>query len=125
MQYEMTVRNSAGEVIQFEYGGDNLDPMMMEGKDKPVEFDRVLHHVKANYPYKDEDPLPPSAIEKTLKMAMKEYMSEDDKKIRISEDFKMELRKFMDEVAARLDNAHKIFKLEHKFQNCVKRYLQN
>jgi len=114
MQYDMTVRNSSGEVIQFEYGGDNLDPMMMEGKDKPVEFERVLHHVKANYPSKDEDPLPPSAIEKTLKMAMKEYMSEDDKKIRISEDFKVELIKFMDEVAARLDNAHKTFKLEGK-----------
>ena len=67
MQYDMTVRNSSGEVIQFEYGGDNLDPMR--------------------------------------KMAMKWCTSEDDKKIRISDDFKLELRKFMDEVAARLDNA--------------------
>ena len=46
MQYDDTVRNSSGEVIQFHYGGDNLDPLMMEGKDKPVDFARVLDHVK-------------------------------------------------------------------------------
>ena len=39
--YDGTVRNSSNEVIQFEYGGDGLDPMMMEGKDKPVDFQRV------------------------------------------------------------------------------------
>ena len=37
---------STNEVIQFEYGGDGLDPMMMEGKDKPVDFSRVLEHIK-------------------------------------------------------------------------------
>ena len=47
LQYDMTVRNSFGEVIQFEYGADGLDPMMMEGRDKPVDFDRVLNQVKA------------------------------------------------------------------------------
>lgn len=27
-----------GEVVQFTYGGDSLDPVDMEGKDKPVDF---------------------------------------------------------------------------------------
>merc|ERR1719431_1656429 len=112
MQYDMTVRNSSGEVIQFEYGGDNLDPMMMEGKDKPVEFDRVLHHVKANYPHKEEDPIPPQGIMKALECAMNDDMNDDDKKIRISPDFKEELRKFMEQVAARLDNVHRTLRLE-------------
>merc|ERR1719431_549829 len=112
MQYDMTVRNSSGEVIQFEYGGDNLDPMMMEGKDKPVEFDRVLHHVKANYPHKEEDPIPPQGIMKALVCAMNDDMNDDDKKIRISPDFKEELRKFMEQVAARLDNVHRTLRLE-------------
>ncbi len=49
--YDATVRNSSNEVIQFEYGGDGLDPMMMEGKDKPVDFNRVLEHVKAVNPH--------------------------------------------------------------------------
>merc|ERR1711971_959256 len=47
LQYDMTVRNSSGDVIQFEYGADGLDPMMMEGRDKPVDFERVMNHVKA------------------------------------------------------------------------------
>jgi DNA-directed RNA polymerase III subunit RPC1 len=49
--YDHTVRNSSNEVIQFVYGGDGLDPMMMEGKDKPVDFLRVLEHIKAVSPY--------------------------------------------------------------------------
>ena len=42
LHYDNTVRNSNNEVIQFQYGGDGLDPMMMEGKDKPVDFARVM-----------------------------------------------------------------------------------
>jgi hypothetical protein len=45
------------QVIQFEYGGDNLDPMMMEGNGKPVDFARILHLVRANYPHREEDNL--------------------------------------------------------------------
>ena len=49
--YDGTVRNSTNEVIQFEYGGDGLDPMMMEVNHKPVDFSRVLDHIKAISPY--------------------------------------------------------------------------
>ncbi len=31
--------------------------MMMEGKDKPVDFFRVLEHIKAVSPYSEEDPM--------------------------------------------------------------------
>ena len=44
--YDLTVRNSEGFVVQFTYGGDGLDPAAMEGQDIPVEFPRVLQHVK-------------------------------------------------------------------------------
>ena len=44
--YDITVRNSMGEVVQFVYGGDGLDPAAMEGKDKPVDFHRVMAHIK-------------------------------------------------------------------------------
>lgn len=36
VQYDGTVRNSMGEVVQFCFGGDGLDPTYMEGKDCPV-----------------------------------------------------------------------------------------
>ena len=48
VQYDMTVRTSTNDLVQFEYGGDNLDPAYMEGKDQPVDFKRVLTHTMAN-----------------------------------------------------------------------------
>ena len=47
-QYDITVRNSEGYIVQFMYGGDGLDPAAMESKDKPVDFPRVLHHIKVS-----------------------------------------------------------------------------
>ncbi len=44
------------------YGGDSLDPMMMEGKDKPVDFYRVVEHIKAVSPYAEEDPIDEETI---------------------------------------------------------------
>jgi hypothetical protein len=50
-QYDMTVRNSMGDIVQFIYGGDGLDPAAMEGKDTPLDFTRVLEHNKVNFQY--------------------------------------------------------------------------
>ena len=44
--YDLTVRNSMGDIVQFIYGGDGLDPAAMEGKDKPVDFKRVLEFTR-------------------------------------------------------------------------------
>jgi len=44
-------------MIQLLYGGDAMDPTYMEGKDRPVDFQRALDHIKAVNPCKDEDPL--------------------------------------------------------------------
>ena len=32
LQYDMTVRNSIGDIVQLCYGGDALDPTYMEGE---------------------------------------------------------------------------------------------
>lgn len=44
----MTVRSSTGDIIQFIYGGDGLDPAAMEGKDEPLEFKRVLDNIRVS-----------------------------------------------------------------------------
>ena len=46
--YDYTVRTSQGEVVQFLYGGDGLDPASMEGKDKPVDLTKVMRHIKVS-----------------------------------------------------------------------------
>ncbi|KAL7268353.1 DNA-directed RNA polymerase III subunit C1 (rpo31) [Rhizina undulata] len=42
--YDNTVRNSSSGIVQFQYGGDNLDPVDMEGSAQPVNFDRTYNH---------------------------------------------------------------------------------
>ncbi|XP_051928207.1 DNA-directed RNA polymerase III subunit RPC1 [Hippocampus zosterae] len=56
-QYDVTVRSSVGDVIQFTYGDDGLDPADMEGKDEPLEFKRVLDNIRAVYPCAHEPAL--------------------------------------------------------------------
>ncbi|KAF1982670.1 DNA-directed RNA polymeras-like protein iii largest subunit [Aulographum hederae CBS 113979] len=45
--YDMTVRNSESTVVQLQYGEDKLDPVDMEGKAKPVNFERTYTHAVA------------------------------------------------------------------------------
>ncbi|RPA98904.1 beta and beta-prime subunits of DNA dependent RNA-polymerase [Choiromyces venosus 120613-1] len=42
--YDYTVRTSSSGVVQFQYGGDNLDPVAMEGNALPVNFNRTFYH---------------------------------------------------------------------------------
>ena len=98
-QYDNTVRNSSNEVIQFEYGGDGLDPMMMEGKDKPVDFRRVLEHVKASSKYREENPLTPEMM-----ISSSEEITKD--MIGPNEDFKKELKDFIAKYAETVTAIH-------------------
>uniref|UniRef100_V5GVE1 DNA-directed RNA polymerase subunit n=1 Tax=Ixodes ricinus TaxID=34613 RepID=V5GVE1_IXORI len=61
--YDMTVRNSCGDIVQFCYGADGLDPAAMEGKDDtPVDFGRVMELTRAREPCRGEKPLDQEAI---------------------------------------------------------------
>lgn len=46
IQYDNTVRNSSGALIQYQYGDDKLDPSNMEGKARPVNLEHIFTHVK-------------------------------------------------------------------------------
>ncbi|KAK0107000.1 hypothetical protein ONS95_003715 [Cadophora gregata] len=46
-QYDDTVRNSSGIVVQFQFGADKLDPVDMEGTAVPVHFSRTWTHAEA------------------------------------------------------------------------------
>lgn len=43
-QYDNTVRTSGGNIVQFQFGADKLDPVDMEGAAVPVNFDRIWTH---------------------------------------------------------------------------------
>lgn len=47
IQYDNSVRNAGGCIVQFLYGDDGMDPANMEGKSgEPLNFDRLLMKVK-------------------------------------------------------------------------------
>ncbi|XP_053196870.1 DNA-directed RNA polymerase III subunit RPC1 [Scomber japonicus] len=70
-QYDLTVRSSTGDIIQFIYGGDGLDPAAMEGKDEPLEFKRVLDNIRAVYACPDEPALSQNELVLTADAIMK------------------------------------------------------
>lgn len=87
MHYDRSVRNAEGDIVQVNYGGDGLDPTYMEGKDCPVDFDRVLRHVQAKCPYRDEIVLNADQIKRATKTFL-----ETDALNECSEEFKIELK---------------------------------
>ncbi|CAG8193984.1 unnamed protein product [Penicillium salamii] len=60
--YDDTVRNSSAAIVQFQYGDDKLDPVDMEGKAKPVHFDRTFIHSESTTYNNDEPSLLPAEM---------------------------------------------------------------
>ncbi|KAJ9083946.1 DNA-directed RNA polymerase III subunit C1 (rpo31) [Entomophthora muscae] len=61
--YDLSVRNSEGGLVQFTYGDDGLDPIILEGDGFPVEFTRNLEHIMhTNPPSRADVPLAVHAI---------------------------------------------------------------
>ena len=67
--YDGTVRNSASGLIQFQYGDDLLDPVDMEGKAKPVHFERTFTHAESTtWNNQDRSLLPWQIVDECQKM---------------------------------------------------------
>lgn len=41
------MRTSDGQIVQFVYGDDGLNPIMMEDKNRPASLEKVFQHVSA------------------------------------------------------------------------------
>lgn len=46
VHYDNTVRNAFGDVIQFEFGGDSLDPTYTEGKQLNILIDYYIQFIQ-------------------------------------------------------------------------------
>ncbi|XP_027345912.1 DNA-directed RNA polymerase III subunit 1 [Abrus precatorius] len=56
VNYDCSVRNAAGGIVQFCYGDDGMDPAGMEGKNgKPLNFERLFLRSKAICPSDRDD----------------------------------------------------------------------
>ncbi|KAK2152800.1 hypothetical protein LSH36_317g01042 [Paralvinella palmiformis] len=98
LQYDLTVRSAMGEIVQFVYGGDSLDPAYMEGKDKPVDFHRVMEHIKCKFSCQKETPLTASQLKQIIAAAM-----ELDEYLETSSDFRKELQDYVYSLARNME----------------------
>lgn len=49
-QYDLSVRNSIGGIVQFRYGDDGLDPACLEAEIQPIEYVRAWAHASVSQP---------------------------------------------------------------------------
>ncbi|TKC50306.1 hypothetical protein EI555_019527 [Monodon monoceros] len=108
-QYDLTVRSSTGDIIQFIYGGDGLDPAAMEGKDEPLEFKRVLDNIKAVFPCQSEPALSKNELLLTAESITKknEFLCCQDSFLQTLtetgyEKYNEEIKKFVKEVSEKI-----------------------
>ena len=98
VSYDYSVRTSDGYVVQFMYGEDAMDPMMMEDQNKPLNFERLWNFVKGMYPYRRgiERTLYPYEIEEILNI--KGSSSEVINMEIVSGRFKEDLRNYINKI---------------------------
>ncbi|GFT84690.1 DNA-directed RNA polymerase III subunit RPC1 [Nephila pilipes] len=128
LHYDMSVRNSIGEVVQFVYGGDGLDPATMEGVNKfensgkkktveycmkknddppddPVIFERAMYHITAKFPCPNESPLDHDSIVTISDEILKENFSN------IHENYQSRLRNYFKDQSIRIKRARDIYRV--------------
>jgi DNA-directed RNA polymerase III subunit RPC1 len=67
VQYDSSVTLSTGEVIQFIYGDDGIDPMALDDGNKIINFNRLYSLIKSSYPRGSQSVLSASEISHIVK----------------------------------------------------------
>lgn len=110
-QYDYTVRNSSGSVLQFTYGDDGLDPHMMEAEDgRPVNFNFALMHIRNTNPCTDERALSVDQIRKITRDTLEKQWTNKEvlQNIFIPELFKKEVADFIESCCTELEDTARI-----------------
>jgi DNA-directed RNA polymerase III subunit RPC1 len=103
VQYDWTVRDSVKGIVQFAYGDDSLDPAGMEGKERPVDFGRILQQVKTTHPCPEEPSLSHTEVQ-ALVDSLINTMDKTEQSIKISDQFRDEVGYFFRGQQEKRDN---------------------
>ena len=106
-QYDMTVRDAAGNLVQFRFGGDSLDPANMEGDNCPVDFMRTWTHIQNLVDDKISDALLPSQVMPLLRLLFDKH----DFTRQCSVEFSESTISFIETLVDKLSRLHKKFDL--------------
>jgi len=63
VKYDGSCRNSCGDLVQFTYGDDQLDPTDLDDQNTGVDFGRVLEWVRARFPPREDEGVPSAEYE--------------------------------------------------------------
>lgn len=120
VQYDETVRNAIGEVVELRYGADGLDPTLMETKMTPVDFDRQWLHVTAIDQFKDKKTIPPREI-----LPLLQSMLESADFAGMSEMFKASCRNVIKKSIRRIEDNVSKFRKNPKLAKNIERITLN
>ncbi|XP_076459285.1 DNA-directed RNA polymerase III subunit RPC1-like [Babylonia areolata] len=103
VQYDTTVRTSTGEVVQFVYGGDSLNPAAMEGDNKPINFSRLWEHIQSTMveEVREEPSLSGTQLEDLTEEVMLEEQWAQNKAG--FSDFRQDIRKHVHQMAEKIN----------------------
>jgi len=108
-QYDCTVRSSTNDIVQFIYGEDGLDPASMEGKDKPVDIQRILSNCKNVDICSEESALSPLEIQDISN----KWLDSSDLAA-CSDEFLKEIREFVHSLSERVKCANERLGLDQR-----------
>jgi DNA-directed RNA polymerase beta' subunit len=111
IEYDMTVRNNKGRVIQFSYGEDGIDPVKVESQIMPL-ANMGLDEIYAHYHMPSSDPKDvvfTSAFTKGVISRMKKQKAENDVKCKQWIDFMIEQREKVIQCVFRNKNNDRVY----------------
>ena len=111
IEYDMTVRNNKGRVIQFSYGEDGIDPVKVESQIMPL-VNMGLDEIYAHYHMPSSDPKDvvfTAAFTKGVISRMKKQKTENDAKCKQWIDYMIEQRETIIHRVFRNKNNDRVF----------------
>jgi len=111
IEYDMTVRNNKGRVIQFSYGEDGIDPVKVESQMMPL-VNMGLDEIYAHYHMPSSDPKDvvfTSAFTKGVISRMKKQKAENDAKCKEWIDFMIDQREKVIQNVFRSKNNDRVY----------------
>jgi DNA-directed RNA polymerase II subunit RPB1 len=111
IEYDMTVRNNKGRVVQFSYGEDGIDPVKVESQIVPL-VNLGLDEIYAHYHMPSSDPKDvvfTAAFTKGVISRMKKQKAENDAKCKQWIDFMIEQREKVIQRVFRNKNTDRVF----------------
>jgi DNA-directed RNA polymerase III subunit RPC1 len=99
VHYDGSVRNSTGQILQFTYGDDGIDPSSVEGNNVLLDLARILRHVQAvcrrSISSATEICIDLDAVSSTVDSKMRNL--DGKSRVKISDEYQMNLRVFLNE----------------------------